>query len=147
MRRINAGRRTDLHRFFRQQTRDLRKLTEEMSGANSEPVRKAANHLRKHWRAILYVQGAGKPAAPGSPPHTQTESLMRSIGSRVVDGVRRVGSGLFTSRLHEFGYKAKDGTQVPPRPHGRPALEIAAKGMTEVLVSEAQRRIAKSVGA
>lgn len=140
---MNAFLRSDLQRALRKGTREMQKMTTDLSGANSPAVRQAANALRTRWRAILYVQGAGVPAAPGAPPRAQKEQLLRSIASRVVDGVRRVGSGFFTARLHEFGYEAKDGKQVPPRPHARPALELAASKMTDVFVSEAQRRIAQ----
>jgi hypothetical protein len=57
--------------------------------------------------------------------------------------VRRVGSGLFTSRLLEFGFTTKSGTLVAPRPFARPAVENVAGQMTDIMVTEAQKRVAK----
>lgn len=139
---FNALHRGDLQRGLREATKEAEKVTAEITGANTEPVKRSAEVLKKRWRAVLSVRGGGEPAPPGAPPHAQTRTLVRSIGNRVVDGVRRVGSGLFTARLQEFGYEDRSGNQVPPHPHGRPAVELAAPEMVDVMVTEAQKRIA-----
>lgn len=142
-RSINALVKGDLQRGLNAATKDVQKLTAELTGANSEPVVKASRVLLGNWKRIVNVPGGGEPAAPGEPPRRQTRKLVRSFGSRVVEGVRRVGSGDFVARLQEFGYTAKDGTSVPARPHGRVAIEISKDEMVDVTVSEMQRRIAK----
>lgn len=139
---INALRSGDLARGIAAVRKDINKTTAEMTGANSEPVRKSAGVLLKNWRKLLDIPGNGEPAAPGQPPHRQTRRLRRSLGTGVVDGIRRVGSSLFTSRLLEFGFTAQDGTQVAPRPHGRVALAQSEKEMIDVQVLEMQRKIA-----
>lgn len=118
-------------------------MNKELTGANSEPVVKAARVLSRNWRRLVSVSGGGIASAPGQPPRQQKGWLRRSIGTTVVNGVRRVGSSLFTARLTEYGYSAQDGTAVPPRPHGRVALELSASEMLDVTVSEMQKKIAK----
>lgn len=142
-RAINALKAGELQNGLRAVTKDVQKLTSDLTGANSEPVREAARLLSRNWRQLVSVSGRGEPSAPGQPPHAQKRRLRRSIGTAVVNGVRRVGSSLFTSRLTEFGWKAKDGTVVAPRPHARVALEQSADKMVDVTVSEAQRKIAR----
>jgi hypothetical protein len=142
-RTINALKRGELHRGVSAVNKDIQQLTAEISGAKSEPVIRGAQVLRKNWRRLISTAGKGEPSAPGSPPHAQKRHLAKSIGTGVVDGVRRVGSSRFTSRLQEFGYEARDGTQVEPRPHGRVALEQSAEEMVDVTVSEMQRKIAQ----
>jgi hypothetical protein len=143
MRTINALRAGDLARGLAGVQKDINKLNADLTGANSEPVRKSAGALLKNWRKLLDVPGHGAPAAPGQAPHRQTRKLRRSLGTAVVDGIRRVGSGWFVSRLQEFGFTAQDGTQVAPRPHGRVAFAQSEKEMVDVQVSEMQKRIAK----
>ena len=124
-------------------TKGITDLTADLTGANSEPVVAAGRAQAKAWRQLVSVAGHGEPAAPGQPPRAQKRRLMRSIGTAVVEGVRRVGSSLFTSRLQEFGYTAQDGTAVPPRPHARVVMETSAKESTDVLVGEIQKRVSK----
>jgi hypothetical protein len=143
MRTIHALRAGDLARGLAGVRKDINKLNADLTGANSEPVRKSAGVLLRNWRKLLDVPGHGESAAAGQPPHRQTRKLRRSLGTAVVDGIRRVGSGWFVARLQEFGFAAKDGTQVAPRPHGRVALAMSEKEMVDVQVSEMQRRIAK----
>ena len=149
-RRINAASRSELQKGLAAVTKDMERVTRDLSGADSEPVRKSAAVLAKHWRRLLSTPGAGEPSPAGSPPHAQDEGfqlrggkrskpLRRTIGTAVVDGVRRVGSGDFRARLHEFG--AED---LPPRPHGRVALEAAQPEMVEVIVTESERQIQKA---
>lgn len=144
---INAAIRGNLHRSLAKGRKELEKVIRETTGADSEPVRAAAIALAQEWRKVLNVPGSPRTAsAPGAPPEADTKRLRKSIKTAVVDGVRRVGSGNYRARLHEFGYEAKDGTPVPPRPHGRVAIERAQAKMTEVLVSAAQRVVAKKKG-
>jgi HK97 gp10 family phage protein len=150
-RRINASNRSELQKGLALVTKDMERVTRDLSGADSEPVRKAASVLAKNWRRLLSTQGGGQPSAPGSPPHAQDEGfrfrgsnkrskpLRRTIGTAVVDGVRRVGSGDFRARLHEFGT-----AEMPPRPHGRVALEQSVGQVTDVLITESERAIEKA---
>ena len=140
---INALQKGELQRGLQAVTKDIVRANAELTGANSEPVRKSAFVLLKNWRKLLDVPGHGQPAPPGQPPRRQTRKLRRSLGTAVVDGIRRVGSSLFTARLTEYGYTTKDGQMVAPRPHGRVALQLAEKDMVDVQVSEMQRKIAR----
>jgi hypothetical protein len=158
--------------------RDMEKLTAQITGANDEPVRKSASVLARSWRKVLSRKAGGirislktrrargEPSAPGQPPHEVSGLLRKSIRTGVVDGVRRVGTGSFTSRLLNFGV---DSTAAPAkrilarkrgkaravkvakarririaaRPHAEPALQAVESQMTDVFVSEAQRRVAQ----
>jgi hypothetical protein len=142
-RTINALKAGDLQRGLAAVRKDIEALNADLTGANSEPVKAGAKVFVRNWRRIVSVRGRGEPSPPGSPPHAQLRRLVRSIGTTVVGGVRRVGSSLFTSRLQEFGFTAEDGTAVAPRPHARPALEQSAPEMVDVTVSEAHKRIRK----
>lgn len=135
---INALSRSELQRGLRQVTKDVERLNRDISGADSEPVKKSAAVLLKEIRRLLSTPGGGKPAPPGSPPRKQTGRLRKSWRTAVVDGVRRVGSGDFRSWMTEYG-----NDQMPPRPYARVALENVAAQMTEVLVSESERAISK----
>lgn len=132
-RAINAMNRGELQRGLRAATKDLERMTRDISGADSEPVKRAADVLRTQWRALVSVKNP-EPAPPGSPPHRHRGRLWKSIKTAVVDGVRRVGSGDFRSWMTEFGTDGR-----APRPHARTALELAQPQMTEVLVQESQR--------
>jgi len=134
-RSVNAMSRGELQRGLRQVTKDVERMTAEISGANSEPVKRAASVLQRNWRRLLNVRAKG-PSAPGTPPHRHAGRLFKSIRQAVVDGVRRVGSGDFRSWMTEFGVDDK-----PPRPHARPAFELSQQEMTEVIVTESQRAV------
>lgn len=171
MSRINAFRRGELQRGLSQVSRELVRTTKALTGANSEPVKKAAGVLARAWREQLSTPGGdlrtslktrrvrGTPSEPGQPPHKITGKLRKSITTAVVDGVRRVGSGLFKARLLEFGVQATVGGKrtspkgqiasrnaayalhIAPRPSAAKALEQAAPQMTEVFISDLSRRI------
>ena len=113
------------------------KLTRELSGADSEPVKKSAAVLLKEIRRLLSTPGGGKPSTPGSPPRKQSGRLRKSWRTAVVQGVRRVGSSDFRAWMTEFGTD-----QMAPRPYARVALENKQNEMGEVLVTESQRKIA-----
>jgi HK97 gp10 family phage protein len=138
-RTINALERGQLQRGLQLVTKDVEKLTREISGADSEPVKKAALVLRKEWRRLLGNSGGGKPSSPGAPPAKQSGRLQRSIKTAIVNGVRRIGTDDFRSWMTEFGTD-----QAPPRPHARPAVENSAQEMAEVLISESQGAVEKS---
>lgn len=138
-RTINALNRGELQRGLRLVTKDVEKLTRDISGADSEPVKQAALVLRKEWRRLLSTPGSGKPAAPGSPPARQSGRLMRSIRTAIVNGVRRVGTGDFRAWMTEYGTD-----KAPPRPHARPALENVAEKMGEVIVQASARAVEQS---
>jgi len=137
-RTINALSRGELQRGLREATKDAQRLTREISGADSEPVKQAAGVLLKEVRRLLSTPGGGKPAPPGSPPHKQTGALRRSWKQAVVQGVRRVGSGNFRAFLAEFGTEHE-----APRPYARDALENVQGQMADVIVQESQREILK----
>lgn len=138
-RTINALSRGELQRGLQQVTKDVEKLTRDISGADSEPVKAAAIVLRGEWRRLLSVPGGGKPAAPGSPPHRQKGILRRSVRTAIVQGVRRVGTSNFRAPIHEFG-----NDKEPPRPSARPALENVAEKMGDVIVQESQKAVVKA---
>jgi len=162
-RTINALQRGELQRGLQAATKDAMRLTRDISGADSEPVKAAAGVLQKEWRRLLGTKGGGKPSAPGAPPRRQSGRLWRSIRQAVVRGVRRVGSSDFRTWMLEYGVdsppkparlfknqkgknkgrmtKPRKGHHMAPRPHARPALENAQQQMTEVLVAESQRAV------
>lgn len=140
----NILRRGDLAKALSQAQRELDKITRSITGADSEPVKAAATVLAKEVRRRLNVPGDSQPSAPGVAPRRRTKRLRKSIGHAVVEGVRRVGSGSFLARLFEFGgYRSRAGEPQPPRPFFRAALEAVKEQMTDVIVSEAQKKITK----
>jgi len=153
--RANSRIRGDIQYALSKARRVLEREVAESTGANSEPVKQAALALARTWRKVLSVPGLPRHASPpGSPPESDTKRLRKSIRTAVIEGTRRVGTDLFTARLHEFGYhglgtiaqgKRKGATRppVPPRPHAQVAFELAKDAMTEVFVSTVQHRIAK----
>ena len=136
-RTINALNRGELQKGLREVTKDAEALTRQISDADSEPVVKDAAVLLKEIKRLLSVPGSGKPSAPGSPPRKQRGTLYRSWKSKVVQGVRRVGSGFFTASIQEYGTH----TEVP-RPYARPALENVQAKMVDTMVLESQKKIA-----
>lgn len=161
----NAQISNDIQRALSKSRKDLEKLVAETSGANSEPVKQASFTLARAWRKLLSVPRAQLgPDLANAPPRQRTAKLRKSIRSAVIDGMRRVGTDSFVARLFEFGYAGKRTfaralgrdsrgrsrtvrTQVaqavsqPPRPHASVALEQVKDRMTEVMVSETQRRV------
>lgn len=176
MSRLNAFARGEFQRGIREGNRELVRLTTELTGANSAPVRQAAAVLARAWREQLSTPGGalrtnprtgrvtGAPSKPGEPPHRITGKLRKSVTTAVVDGVRRVGSGLFKARLLEFGVDASVARRrspkgrrggrkavavrtgiyrlhIAPRPAASKALERAAPQMVDVFVSDLGRRV------
>ena len=154
----NAAVKGDLQRAVSLATRDLVRFTAEQTGANSDAVKEAASRLRKNWRALVNRK-SNRPSPPGQPPARRTGALARSIGSAVVDGVRRVGSGLHTARLLQTGVNTtakgpRMGQRrgkayrlvIPARPHGTIALEQSIDEMNNVTVSTLQVKVAKRFG-
>jgi hypothetical protein len=134
--------------------RALVRRIRDLSGADSESVKKPAAVLVKTWRKLLSTPGAnrktslktrrvrGEPSQPGEAPRMQSGKSRRSIRTTVVGGIRRVGTGLFTLRIQEFGAVSDRGI-IEPRPSGRPALEAARKEMIEVTVNELKQPLKK----
>lgn len=140
--RLALGGARDLAAIVRETRRALDAEVAELSGARSEPVVAAARVLRTEIRRQVAVRGTDESPAPaGSPPHRIRGLLWRSIGTAVVDGVRRVGSGYYVARLQEFGSERR-----APRPFMDRGLAAAAPQMTEVFVSEAQRKVKQAGG-
>ena len=95
-------------------------ITRELSGADSDAVKEAAQVLLRAARKQLSTAASGRrttlktrrtyggtPSAPGAAPHLQSGKARRSVKSGVVDGFRRVGTGLFYLRLQELGHVSK----------------------------------------
>lgn len=165
---FNALKKGELQQAVSTSTRKLVRLTSDLTGANSDAVKAAASRLRDNWRTVLSTR-SNKPSAPGRPPAKRSGALARSIRTAVVDGVRRVGSGLHTSRLLQFGVNAaakapttrgvlnpsgrrQRGSKgrgykivIPARPHGNVALEQSVEAMNDVMVSTLQLRVAKGI--
>lgn len=112
----------------------------------------AALHLQETWQDVLNQAGTGAPyirytprregvaSRPGAPPAPDTGALRRSIA--VVpqgDDTIRVGTGLDYGRFLEFGT-----AKMAPRPHARPAKDLAWDGMKDAakakLGSKGRRR-------
>lgn len=120
---------------------DIDQWMAEATGAKSAPVEAAARLLVKETRRLVGGMGEEwETAAPGEPPLAHQRRLYRSIQTAVVDGERRVGSGYFVARLLEFGTDGDERGPDFPHPFMRPALEGVADQMTDVFVSDLQRR-------
>lgn len=140
MSRLNALDRSALQQGLSQLHRELVRQTTEWTGANSEPVRKAANALGRAWRQQLSTPAGalrtslktrrvrGTPSEPGQPPHAVTRKLQKSITTGVVDGVRRVGSWLFKARLLEFGVSAVVTRRRSPKGQRKGRQKVALRG-------------------
>lgn len=92
-------------------TREL----QELSGARSPGLLKAAQVLRKGWRRVLSVAGAGKPSAPGDSPRKQSGRLARSVKQGLTETGRKVAVTWFTAPILEGGAD----TALPTRPSRR----------------------------
>lgn len=181
-RRSRAQISNDIQRQIAGIRKKLEVEVSEVTGANSEPVKQAAFALAREWRKTLSVPApglrtrlgskktVGDASAPGEPPHLVSGRLRRSIRTAVVDGMRRVGSNLFTARFLEFGYAGKPpfhykqrwsrklgefkarreylagpaNPPIPPRPHLAVSIERAKDRMVDALVSEIQKRLART---
>lgn len=110
----------DIQRTMRQANRALVREIRQVTGADSEAVRRAAGILARTWREGLGQVAPGlrqplkaskngrrrlrgDPSEPGKAPHRVTGRLQKSVRTAVVDGIRRVGTGDFRARLLEFG--------------------------------------------
>lgn len=129
----------DLGRLVSDTRHFLAREAAELTGANSEPVKKSARILLKQIRLSLNVAGVrSAPAPAGSPPHKISGKLRKSFATAVVDGARRVGSGYFKARLAEFGSE-----QQPPRPYMRASFAKAEPEMVDTFVSDLQHAVAQ----
>jgi hypothetical protein len=156
---FNAAVRGDFQRMLSDGRKQIIAMTREISGADTEPVRKAAAYLARTWREVISTKSTA-PSAPGQPPHQITGRTRRSIRHGVVDGVRRVGSASFSLRMLAFGIKSSGGAAtvsrrgkrkgqprrsikitIAPRPSATIALNRAAPKMVDVYVEAAQKII------
>lgn len=96
----------------------------------------AAVDLQRVWKEVLNVPGTGKVYRRGSvshvaseagrPPAPDTGALRRSINVVWVDtDTIRVGTDKDYGRFLEFGTR-----HISPRPHARPAKDLAIDEMT-----------------
>jgi hypothetical protein len=129
-------------------------LLTRVSGANSEPVRRAAGELAKAIRKTLSQGGGGRPSAPGQPPRRQSGRLMRSVRHGAVGAGRRVAATRFTAPLLEAGVdtnappragrrrrrggQARRRVRIAPRPFMARALDLARNKMIDVAVDAAR---------
>ena len=95
----------------------------------------AADDLINEWQDVLNTPGEGKiyrrhqASKPGDPPAPDTAALRQSIDKEEMDdGSIRVGTGLDYGRHLEFGT-----AHIDPRPHARPARDVALAGMNDTL--------------
>jgi hypothetical protein len=135
-RTINALSAGELQKGLALVTKDVERVTRDISGADSEPVKAAATVLLKEVKRLIGTRGGGKPSSPGSPPARQSGKYYRSWRQAVVLGARRVGTSDFRSWMQEYGTD-----KAAPRPHARPALENVAGQMGEVIVSASQKAV------
>jgi HK97 gp10 family phage protein len=133
-RSINALSRGELQKGLALVTKDVERVTRDISGADSDAVKAAATVLLKEVKRLIGTKGGGKPSAPGQPPARQSGRYFKSWRQAVVQGARRVGTADFRSWMQEYGTD-----KAAPRPHARPALENVAGQMGEVIVSESQK--------
>lgn len=125
------------HDVMRDVNRALVAQVRELSGADSEAVRKAAGALAKQIRISLSTPGAdrhtslktrrvrGMPSTPGAPPAMQSGRLKKAVRSGVVQGIRRVGFSDFRARLLEFGATVQ---AAPARKKGDLTGRVRADG-------------------
>lgn len=136
--------------------RALQQLSADIGGGNTEGVKKAALVLEKKLKEKLSHPGSGRtyPArkgrgkhqasAPGEPPAPDLGDLRKSIGQEVVNGKRRVGTGLRRAPSLEFGNiwpTSTGGNRVlAPRPFMRPAVEEATEDMKSEMIGDLRIR-------
>lgn len=104
--------------------------------ALQEPLEKAAEAVRKQSaKSIRYVRKKKDASAPGTPPHTHSQSEKRSLPRTIKilysdKTSARIGTRHFVAKLHEFGGRVRRPqgmVDYPPRPYLRPALEKVQK--------------------
>lgn len=163
----------EAHEVMRDVHRALAAELRQATGADSAGVRAAAGVLRREIKRTLSTPGrpryfevktrrprGGTPSPEGQPPAMQSGRLARSVGSKVVDGARRVGFSNFRARILQFGAVqaaepprpsrrkgAKPGTMtrakraivIKPRPFMERSLAAAQPKMEEALAGELQK--------
>lgn len=145
----------------------------DLAGANGPATTAAARVLMRAIRRKLSVRAAvtrrtfggeqsrTEASSPGEPPRRRTGRLIKSVGTEVVGGVRRVGLARFVARLLEEGVdttvtvtpsgrvfnarrrKAKTARrrlQIAPRPFMQAALDSALPRMGDEAVTSLQAR-------
>lgn len=146
----------------------LRVELQDLSGARSPGLLKAAQVLRTHWRRVLSSAGGGRPSAAGEAPRKQSGKLARSVKQGLTETGRRVAVTWFTAPLLEGGvdtslaprpnkrgrsrsrqgrYKGGNARlRIAPRPSANRALSSAQTEMTEAMVGGIQAELAAEFG-
>lgn len=89
---------------LRKADRELKKILADVGGANTPEMRAAARQLAKSIRKQISKKGTRRDRSqPGEPPRRQSGKAYKSIGTEVVGGVMRVGTGRFTLRILQDG--------------------------------------------
>lgn len=138
MRRYNATARSPAAAI----ARDLRQLTEQVSGARSAEIRRAAVVFRRSIKTVLSARRGGPPSRPGEVPKYQRGSLAKSAFQGLVETGRRVGASWFTAPLFEEGVNTMARRRsghlyrlvIQPRPFMNRALQLARPTMLYVVV-------------
>lgn len=102
----------------------------------------AALDLQATWQDVLNRPGSGEArrqggaaSAPGEPPAPDTGALRGSIAvAWQDDGTVRVGSGLEYAPMLEYGTAT-----IEPRPHARPAKDLAWDLMNGTMTATLKR--------
>jgi hypothetical protein len=146
----------------RRGSKELRTRLADVGGANTPETKAAARVLAKSIRKVLSKKGTRRERSqPGEPPRRQTGKAVKSIGTEIVGGVMRVGTGRFTLRILQDGNvgaaqgKAVDqagkrrhkrrtlkrpGVTIEPRPFMEQALALALPQMEGEYVAELQKK-------
>jgi hypothetical protein len=116
---------------LRKADRELKKILADVGGANTPEMKAAARQLAKSIRKQISKKGTRRDRSqPGEPPRRQSGKAYKSIGTEVVGGVMRVGTGRFTLRILQDGVThATRGAAVDragKRRHKRQALKRAS---------------------
>jgi hypothetical protein len=93
---------------LRKADRELKKILADVGGANTPEMKAAARQLAKSIKKQISKKGTRRDRSkPGEPPRRQTGKAWKSIGTEVVGGVMRVGTGRFTLRILQDGVDAR----------------------------------------
>lgn len=131
--------RSDIQRRLSKGHKALIQRTVQMTGANSDLMKKAGAVLQKHIRKQLSTPAAslrqsirpqggdpergrrmrGEPSAPGEAPRKITGALRRGVKNKVVEGERTVLAQNFRSKIMEFGFEVPAEAARMTRKRGR----------------------------
>lgn len=147
---------------IRKGSRELKKILADVGGANTPEMRAAGRVLVKSIKKQLGKKGTRRDRSkPGEPPRRQSGRAWKSIGTEVVGGVLRVGTGRFTLRIlqdgathatrgaavdkagkrrHKRQTLKRASVTIAPRPFMEQALEEALPQMEGDFVGELQKK-------